>query len=551
MSVHWAAGLLLLTAGLGMTVAAAEAPAAAPAYVPVPKAADTGRYLVGAFMCPLWNNRAWEQSGGRDCWAPIVPFPERQPLLGWYDEGTPAVTDWEILWALEHGISFFVPCWYRAKGNLGKPAEPVLGHWLHEGLFKSRYGERMKFALLWENGNPIACGVSSAQDLLENVLPFWIEHYFRRPNYLTLDGKPVLFIYRLDVLVAELGGVEAARAAVLAMRSACIAAGLPGLVVVGEHHLGLDRPVTLPAALDMDYASSYHWPSFAGLLPAGRDPAALIAAQEQCWAGLSSASGLPAFVTASMGWDDRPWNPGAGPGWRLEPADFATLCGRAKAFLDRQPGTGPEQRLVLLDNWNEFGEGHFIFPHRRAGFGYLDAVRTTFAAAAGAHVDVVPEDLGLGPYDGLYREAERRRAGLGGWASPLAATTLTVGPQALVVTTQGDDPQLITTAVPAASGALQVVVRLRASGRGPGQVFWTTLQEPRFQAQRAVSFAIRHDGEWHEAAAAFAADAPLAGLRLDPGTAAGTVEIAWIRLQDAAGSTLREWRFGAAEGTGR
>ena len=544
MSVHWAAGLLLLTAGLGVAVAA-PAVGPAPAYVPLPRVADTGRYLVGAFMCPLWNNRAWEQSGGRDCWGPIVPFPERQPLLGWYDEGTPAVTDWEVLWALEHGISFMVPCWYRAKGNLGKPVELVLGHWLHEGLFKGRYGEQMKFALLWENGNPIACGVNSAQDLLENVLPFWIEHYFRRPNYLTLDGRPVLFIYRLDVLVAELGGVEAARAALAALRTACVAAGFPGLVVVGEHHLRLDRPVPLPQALGADYASSYHWPSFAGLLPADPVPAALIAAQEQCWSGLGSATGLPALVTVSMGWDDRPWNPGAGPGWRLEPAEFATLCARAKAFVDRQPGTGAEQRLVLLDNWNEFGEGHFIFPHRRAGFGYLDAVRATFAESAGAHTDIVPEDLGLGPYDGLYQAAVRQRAALGGWESPLAATTLALQAHALVLTTVGDDPQIITTAVPAVSGPLRVSLRLRCASRGPGQVFWTTQAEPRFQAGQAVGFALPHDGEWHEVAVAFAPAAPLLGLRLDPGTAPGTVEIAWIRLQDGAGTTLREWRFGA------
>ena len=59
--------------------------------------------------------------------------------------------------------------------------------------------------------------------------------------------------------------------------------------------------------------------------------------------------------------------------------------------------------MLLLDNWNEWGEGHYIAPYREYGFGYLDAVRKVFSSAAGPHVDLIPEDIGLGPYDTAYR----------------------------------------------------------------------------------------------------------------------------------------------------
>ena len=34
-------------------------------------------------------------------------LPEIKPLLGWYDESNPEVIDWQIKWAVEHGISSF------------------------------------------------------------------------------------------------------------------------------------------------------------------------------------------------------------------------------------------------------------------------------------------------------------------------------------------------------------------------------------------------------------------------------------------------------------
>ena len=44
--------------------------------------------------------------------------------------------------------------------------------------------------------------------------------------------------------------------------------------------------------------------------------------------------------------------------------------------------------------------GHLIVaPCREFGFGYLEALRTVSTAAAEPHLDLIPEDVGLGPYD--------------------------------------------------------------------------------------------------------------------------------------------------------
>jgi len=371
-------------------------------YVPPPEPVETGRYLVGVMMCPLWKQGTLGAN-----WNAILPYPERQPVLGWYDEGDPEVTDWEIKWLLEHGISFGNVCWFRQKGNAGKPIEPVLGHWLHAGLFHSRYGSQFKFALMWENGNSIASGVQSEADLLENLLPFWIENYFRKPNYLVLDGKPLLYIYRPEILVRELGGEDKTRAALQKMREACVRSGFNGLAILGENHNAPAGPLRQMTAIGMDAAFSYHWPSFSGKFPAEVEPRQIAAAQEECWRDQASGN-LPGIATVSMGWDSRPWGkPFSEVAWHLPLDEYKATLERAKSFMDHGPSNSLQSRVLLLDNWNEFGEGHYIFPTREFGFGYLDAIREVFATNAPPHHDLAPEDVGRGPYDSRFRAGLR------------------------------------------------------------------------------------------------------------------------------------------------
>lgn len=357
-------------------------------YVPAPEPPDKD-ILVGCHYCPLWK-----QGSRAGVWELIEPFPARKPALGFYDEDNPEVTDWEIKWALDHGIDFFIYCWYRA--NQQAPVEQNLGHAIHDGLFHSRYGDRFRWCIMWENQSRGRAGVASEADFLETLLPYWIETYFKRPDYLKIDGKPMLYIYRPEFLVDDLGGVEQVRSALDKAREICRQAGFEGLWLLGEYR-GVDpRPLRLMADLGLDAAFQYCW-------PVGGDPddGEAIATQEQFWRQWREMDILPYQITASMGWDSTPWHPSFSR-WHLTPDGFRDLCERARAEAMSLPEGSLGRRMVLLDNWNEFGEGHYIFPHREYGFGYLDAVRQAFAPDAGPHLDLVPEDLGLGPYGSRY-----------------------------------------------------------------------------------------------------------------------------------------------------
>jgi hypothetical protein len=125
-----------------------------------------------------------------------------------------------------------------------------------------------------------------------------------------------------------------------------------------------------------------------------------IDAQARLWA----TQAQPNLLTLSMGWDSEPWGFSCTKAqWQLTPAEFEILCRRAKTAMDQRTSPGLESRLVLLDNWNEFAEGHYIFPTRKNGFGYLEAIRAVFATNAPAHTDPRPEAIGRGPYDAGFR----------------------------------------------------------------------------------------------------------------------------------------------------
>jgi hypothetical protein len=131
------------------------------AYIPEPKPVKTS-LLVGAHHCPLW------EADKPHMWANVRKHPERTPALGLYAQESPEVADWETKWAVEHGISFFIYCWYRT--SQGRAVQMRFGSAIHDALLKSRFVDKMKFTIMWENQTRGKAGVADEKDLLVNLL---------------------------------------------------------------------------------------------------------------------------------------------------------------------------------------------------------------------------------------------------------------------------------------------------------------------------------------------------------------------------------------------
>ena len=369
-------------------------------YIPEPQPVQTS-ILIGAHNCPLW------EADKPGMWANIRKHPERTPALGFYSQENPEVSDWETKWAVEHGVSFFIYCWYRA--SQGKPVQMHFGSAIHDGLFKSKFQSKMKFTIMWENQSRGTAGVTDENDLMTNLLPFWIDTYFKNPGYLKVDNKPLLFVYRPEFLIQDLGSVENVAKAFDKMRKACKDAGFAGLTILGEYR-GLDpNHLRLMKQLGLDNCFAYCW--YIGNNPT---PQQAIDTQMSNIHKTQDLGILPQVVTVSQAWSG--WSD-EGTIWKIPPADYETLLRKAKDFISGLPPDQLGSKMLLLDNWNEWGEGHYIAPYREYGFGYLDAVRNVFSSAPEPHVDLLPEDIGLGPYDQAYRANQQRAEELGNLVS--------------------------------------------------------------------------------------------------------------------------------------
>lgn len=385
--------LVFASAGLAAEGGPQRPPSAAgKRYIPEPQPVRTP-ILIGAHHCPLW------EADQPQMWNQVLKHPERTPALGFYSQENPEVSDWETKWAVEHGISFFVYCWYR--NGQGGPVKMRFASAIHDALFKSRYVSKMKFTIMWENQSRGVAGVADEKDLMGNLLPFWIDNYFRHPSYLKIDNRPLLFIYRPEFLIQDLGGVDQVRAALDRMRAACRKAGFDGLYLLGEYR-GLDQKhLELMRRLGLDYTFAYCWH-----VQGNPTPKQAIAAQLDSIRKTRQMGVIPEVVTVSQGWSG--WHD-EGSIWKIPPAEYKDLLKQALTEVRTFPPAELGSRMLLLDNWNEWSEGHYLGPHREFGFAYLDAVREIFSDAPKTHVDLLPADLGLGPYDEAFQRHLRSK----------------------------------------------------------------------------------------------------------------------------------------------
>jgi hypothetical protein len=104
---------------------------------------------------------------------------------------------------------------------------------------------------------------------------------------------------------------------------------------------------------------------------------------------------------------DRQWlHPDKMTRWYSTPAQYRGLLGRIKAFAGSFPEGSLTREMLLLDNWNEWSEGHFISPSAGGGFGYLQAVREVFTDRRNLPDQRTPGQVGLGPYGPARAEGD-------------------------------------------------------------------------------------------------------------------------------------------------
>ena len=490
--------------------------------VPEPQIADTGEYTVGCYYFPGWHDYG--------AWSVLNDYPERKPVLGYADDGNSEVADWQINWALSHGINFFIYDWYWNKGARH------LEEGLHDGFFKAKHQDKMKFCLLWANHNGV--GSHSESDMMA-VTKYWIDNYFKRPNYLKLNGKNVMVIFNPSGIVGDMG-VEATHSAFDKMKKMCEDSGVGGLYMVACTSPNADRTKMLEKA-GFDAFSGYNYPN-AG--DKGQNVAPyewMVDGYKDIWNLMDSDATVPYIPICEAGWDSRPW---AGPSARVRtgktPELWQKMLSNAKAYDDAAGRKLPEGRkLVFLEAWNEFGEGDYIEPNADFGFDFVEAVRQVFAPKSKKPTIITPVDINMGPYDLKppvnraewdFSKPEQRT-----WL-PTSFENLSYDGGVLKAQAANRDPllQLKWTDIDA-DKYKTIEIKMKTDKSDEGQVFFA---QKRYQLseQRSVRFTTNGDGQFHTYTINMASNKLWHGivtsLRLDPTSASGAdVEIASIQLK--------------------
>ncbi|MGQ9730676.1 MAG: glycoside hydrolase family 99-like domain-containing protein [Candidatus Zipacnadales bacterium] len=497
-------------------------------YVPEPQPVESD-YEIGAFYFPGWNSMAK--------WEPIRRLgPERKPVLGWYDEGNPECADWQIKWAVEHGIRFFLVDWYWSAGNRH------LEHWVHNAYMKACYRKYLKWCMMWANHNPPNTHSEADQ---RAVTQYWLDNYFGMEEYYRIDDMPVVMIWSVGNMERDMAGKGGAKRLLDISQEMAKAAGYKGIYFVAMKwpEAGTDPELIRPLAeAGFSMTSIYHYMGHGGK---AEDPRyypfdLCVESTYPFFKAWHEANIIPFLPNLSTGWDSRPWHGDHATVIYGRTVDkFRRLCEEAKRFADE---TGVKR--MVLGPLNEWGEGSYAEPNKEFGFGMYDAVRDVFCKKPldGWPPNIAPTDVGLGPYD--YPEPQQRvvwdfEGDTQGWGPMMGVTNVRVEGGALTLETTSNDPAITATLSQLdARKYPYMIVRMKVdaltSDSEDAQLFWAT-PTAGISELTSVKWRLIGDGEYHDYVVYLAENPRWRGritiFRLDPCSHAGAkVSIDEIRM---------------------
>lgn len=364
-------------------------------YPPEPKPVKTGNVMVGALVFPGWHVHQWYSVW--NC------TPQRKPVMGWYDDASVEVRDWQIKHLVENGFSYVIVDWYWNK-NRGYDEKmgsrvPELTYW-EDSFKKAKYRKYLKWALMWcLEGRDM-----HSEEDMRRVTKYWIGNYFADEQYLKIDGKPVIALYRPENIDQDLGKGSTAKFLALS-REMVKAAGYPDVYFTGSRRDSEDLAYQKELknyGLDGTFVYKYTtlWcKRYGGIENGALDYRYVAESSLDHWrevGRVSKIANLPFWPSLSTGWGNMPWL--GDEGWEISniwPSYFVQICRDAKVFANESG-----QEYFLMGPLDEWAEGEIGWPDKENGFGMFEAVRNAFGEKPedGWPLNYTPEDVGLGPY---------------------------------------------------------------------------------------------------------------------------------------------------------
>lgn len=312
--------------------------------------------------------------------------------LGYYDLRMPEIREAQAQMAREAGVEGFM-YWHYWFGNgktllanifnevleSGKPDFPFCLGWANHSWYAKNWNgaDVVSERLLIEQTYP---GKKDARAYFDSLLKA-----FKDPRYITVDGKPLFYIYDPFKLPKEY---------IKWFKEWSIEAGLSGIFIIGN----IQREfVPKDNLLDVGFDAVTYKKGGAGLYKSGyvaqsrfrraleqskkyfkgfirRLPPFMSeyrdAAKFWCQAQEKEEDVIPTIMPQ---WDHTPRS-----GWNgiflvnAKPEYFKEVVKKAIATVANKP---KDKQIIFLKSWNEWGEGNYMEPDITHGRGYINAMR--------------------------------------------------------------------------------------------------------------------------------------------------------------------------------
>ena len=301
-------------------------------------------------------------------------------LLGEYSSSDPIAADWQVKWAVEHGINFFYLDfgWIRPYDYIDEGAR--------DGLLSCSFISYLNISIFYFPDPVVGSSWSGGESVLYADFDFLAQNYFSHSSYASYNESLIVIFTNFNTYIDEWGtsktievfnNLKANMSTDYGVDLYIVAAFWPQTTqsTVQNFLSVVDSATIWGCDTIIDYSNDI---TFSDYMVKTKN-------YFDYWGNLTTNIGIPFVPLIAPGFDNTPYNP-SDP-WIVyrDIVLFEEMCNYSKIYA-----TTPFE-LILFFTWNDFHEGTAIEPTVEYGFQYLDVIRKVYTNDSGTHVDEYPD----------------------------------------------------------------------------------------------------------------------------------------------------------------
>jgi glycoprotein endo-alpha-1,2-mannosidase len=186
--------------------------------------------MVGVYYYPWYGAGSGGHGFGDTLRDHLVP--KQYPELGYYDNADAGVISAHINQSVEGNIHFWACSWWGP----GSFEDNII----RNHILTHPESGKLKYAILYESTGRLGSFTSPDYSRLEPDVQYFADNYFGNPNYLKINGRPVIFIYLTRVYFRNQGYEALTR----------LRAAFPNLYIVADDIFGRNYPSSYASKWD-------------------------------------------------------------------------------------------------------------------------------------------------------------------------------------------------------------------------------------------------------------------------------------------------------------